>query len=310
MSGSILLPITGSQESLYAAELAFTLSRLTGVLVDAQHVVNAHGALEFVGIERPGMIGSGPYLAAYEAVCPSLREIADEVSDSYCARADGHGVKGQMFVDEGEPVEEVCKRLVDHDLVIMGHRQRSEPSLPGSQTVRLSLAEVLAHYVSVPLLIVQEPVTRVSELALFSSMDHINLAWIRNCIKSAESIGASVSLTFFASGKHEEDLLHFVRDLKAALPESNGLGIRLITRLGGNLYPAQISAHHLRGRSSAGSVLVVIPTINKGKLRVTGMGEPPSAMLRRLGFGAVVLWPEEFDGQLFSCDGTSLAAVS
>lgn len=310
MSGSILLPITGSQESLYAIELAFVLAKQTGLPVDAQHVVNVRGALEFVGMERPGIIGSGPYLGAYKSVCDSLREIAEKLSDSFCARADGRGIVGEMFVDEGEPVEEICKRLHNHDLVIMGHRQRSALALPVCQTVRLSLAEVLAHYLSVPLLIVQKPVNKISELAIFSAMDHINLAWIRNCLSSAEAIGASASLTFYSGGEHEEDPLNFVKDLKTSLPESNQLRIRLITRAGDRLYPAQICCHHFRPDSADGSVLAVVPTIDKGQRRITGMGESPSNMLRRLVFDAVLLWPEEFVGQLFGAPESSLATAS
>ncbi len=308
MNGQILLPFTGSQESLYAIEFAWALAKQTKSTVNAQHVVNVHGALEFVGIERPGIVGSGPYLGAYETVCQSLRDIAEKLADSYAARAEGQQVEGEVFVDDGETVGEICKRLSNHDLVVMGHRQRNELALPNCQTVRLSLAELLSHYSSIPLLIIQRPITQISELAVFCSMDHINTQWLRNCLAAAKAIGASCSLTFFASGAHEEEPMNFVRDLKQALPESKDIRIRLVTRMG-ECAP-QICEHHLRGESTDGTVLAVIPTMDSGDQRITGIGESPSNMLRRLDFDAVLFWPEESTNPLFCSKPTSLAAVS
>lgn len=308
MNGSILLPITGSQESLYAIELAWALARQTNSTVNAQHVVNVGGALEFVGMERPGIIGSGPYLGAFEMICDSLREIGEKLADSYAARAEGQRIAGEVFIDEGETVEAICKRLPMHDLIVMGHRQRAELAFPDCQSVRLSLAEVLAHYASIPLLVVQRPMVQVSELAIFSSMDHVNLVWIRNCLAAARSLGASCSLTFFAGGQHEEEPMNFVRDLKQALPEAKDLRIRLVEQMEGR--SAEIRPHHLRGRADEGDVLAVVPTMASGDRRITGVGESPSHMLRRLDFDAVLLWPEESTKPLFGSESASLATAS
>ncbi len=308
MIGPILLPITGSQESLYALEFAWALAHQTNSIVNAQHVVNVGGALEFVGMERPGIIGSGPYVAAYEVICDSLREIGEKLADSYAARAEGQRINGEVYIDEGETVDAICKRLPMHDLVVMGHRQRKELALPDCHSVRLSLAEVLAHYSSIPLLVVQRPITQISELAMFCSMDHVNIAWIRNCLAAAASIGACCSLTFFASGAHEEDPMNFVRDLKQALPESNGLRIRLVEKMVGRA--AEICQHHLLGLSKAGTVLPVVPTMDSGDRRITGVGESPSHMLRRLAFDAVLLWPEESTRPLFGSEPASLLTAS
>lgn len=62
-----ILPFTGSQESLYASQCAWILAEQTNSVVDAQHVIDTRGALEFLGLEKNGLVGSAPYLAGYEA---------------------------------------------------------------------------------------------------------------------------------------------------------------------------------------------------------------------------------------------------
>lgn len=296
MSGPILLPFTGSQESLYASQLAWALAEQTNSIVDAQHVIDIRGALEFVGLEKPGLVGSGPYLASYETVCQALREIAEKLEDAYDARVTKE-IHGKVFLDEGEPIEEICRRLQQHDLAIIGHRQRRLFSWPECQTIKLSLAEMLVHYALAPILIVQKPVVRFSEIAVFLSMDHVNVRFIRNCMSFAGAIGAKPSLTFLASGQHEAHPLDFVRDLKCANPELETLPVRLLARTDA---PAQISPHHLRGTLDQENVLCVLSTIDKGAHRITSSGECPSALLRRLAFDALLLWPEECDRPLFA----------
>lgn len=293
MGGSILLPLAGSQESMYALEFALTLAQKTGSKINAQHVVDTRGAFELVGMERPGIVGSGLYLDAYEAVCQSLRNIADKLSDSYEARTACRGIEGELFIDEGEPVEEIFRRQSEHDLIIMGHRQRSAFALPERQTVRLSLAEILAQNSSIPLLIVQQPIEQISEMMMFVSTGHINSQWIRNCLAACNLIGAECGLTALASGEHEADPLGFMRNLRQAVPELEESRIRLITREGGREHPAELCAHHLRGQRANGSFLAVIPTTDRGENRIATFGEPPNFMLRRLTFDAVLIWPEE-----------------
>lgn len=304
MGGAILLPFTGSQESLYASQCAWTLAEQTNSVVDAQHVIDTRGALEFVGLEKPGLVGSGPYLAGYEAICQSLREIGDKLEDAYSARVT-RKIHGKVFLDEGEPIEEICKRLQQHDLAVIGHRQRRLSSWPDCQTVKLSLAEILAHHALAPVLIVQKSVESFSEVAIFSSMDHVNSRFINNSVSLAESLGAKPTLTFLASGGNEECSLDFARDLKAANPGLERVPVRLLTRSDAQ---AQLSVHHLRGMLGEANVLCVISTIDKGAHRITSSGESPCSLLRRLAFVALLIWPEECDAPLFAremCSSTS-----
>lgn len=307
MSGSILLPITGSQASFYAMDLAWTLAENTRAQVNAQHVIDIRGALEFIGLENPGLIGSGPYLAAYEKICAAMRDVSTKLQEAYAARLNGQTRGGKMFVDEGDPAEEICSRSLKHDLVIMGHRRRERTVFADGQTVKLSLAEKLVQYARIPVLIVQKPVTEFGELAMFCAMDHVNTRWIGNCLQLARLIGATPSLTFLAGGQHEARAACFVEDLKAAHPELSDIYINFVSRADGK--PVCLQPNHLQGLSGSKNVLAVVPTIDAGERRITSWDECPNALVRRLQPDAVLFWPEESIKPLLAADKKAVEVV-
>ncbi|MFN8657369.1 MAG: universal stress protein [Candidatus Obscuribacterales bacterium] len=299
MNGSILLPFSGSRESMFAMDLAWTLAERLEMSVDAQHVVNIRGALDVLGVTTPGIIGSGPYVGAFESLCSELRNIATKLEDSYKARKAGRGVSGEWFVDEGEPVDIIVNRSTQHDLLVMGHHQHEQPEqqLLRHQAVRLSLSEILSQTSHAPLLVVQNQFTSISELALILAVDHVNSKWIGNCMQLASALQVNCSLTFLAAGLHEEPPTDFVRDLKDANPALVDLKMRIVTREGHQ--PAALATHHLRGLLGEPGCLPVIATIDNEERRITSFGESPSDMLRRLAFDALLIWPEESRYPLF-----------
>lgn len=288
-SSSILLPLTGSQESLYAAELAWDLAKKTGAKVTAQHVIDTRGSLEFISPEKPGLIGSGLYVAAYESICQSLEALAIKLENSYNSRAASLGISTDFVVDKGDPAEEICKRANDCNLIIMGHRPRGWASNQGRQFVKPSLAEKLAYKIKVPLLIVQEPIRTMTDFAIFASMDHANTKWIKTCMQSVQAIGASCRLTFLPSKNHAESPADFIANLRQANPELDNADIRVA-----NTY---LEALQDRGRH-----LIVIPTIDAGNQRITGVSQSPSQLIQDYSFGALLLWPEEFRQPLFTLE--------
>lgn len=286
-SSSILLPLTGSQESLYAAELAWVLAKKTGANVTAQHVIDTRGSLEFVSPQKPGLIGSGLYVAAYESICQSLEALAIKLENSYNSRAASLGITTDFIVDKGDPAEEICKRASNYNLIVMGHHPRSYTSKQDLQIVKPSLAEKLAYKITVPVLIVQEPIRTMSEFVIFCSMDHVNAKWIKSCMQSVQAMGASCRLTFFPSGTHEESPANFIANLKEANPELEHADIRVT-----NTYEEALQ--------DRGMHLIVIPTIDVDDYRITGVNQSPSELIQEYSFGAMLLWPEEFTQTLFN----------
>ncbi|CAN5522089.1 hypothetical protein BH11CYA1_BH11CYA1_03400 [soil metagenome] len=293
-SGSILLPINGSPESLFASEFVWSLASDTQLKVTAQHTIDIFGTLQFLGQEKAGLIGSGPYVAAYQSICESLRGIGRKLEDSYTARATSRKLESTFVCTEGDPVEEICKLTASHDLLVVGYRKRAAVDYPACQGIKLSRAERLAHLSAIPILFVQKPISEVTEFAIFVSMDHINVNWLKNCMHSAMAIGANYTVTILASGIHEEPAESFVHDLIAADGEIEAENIKIVsTTTDGLLNFGQVKGSVDHGR------IIVLPTIDAGDHRITSTGECPTALLRRVAFESILLWPEEFAKPLF-----------
>ncbi|CAN5121228.1 hypothetical protein BH11CYA1_BH11CYA1_50770 [soil metagenome] len=274
--GSFLLPINGSPESLFASEFVWSLANSSQSKVTAQHTIDLKGTLQFLGQEKAGLIGSGPYVAAYEGICESLRGIGSKLEESYTARAASYQVQSTFVGGEGDPVEEVCKLAPAHDLLVLGYRKRTVVDYPACQGIKLSRAELLAHLSPIPILFVQKPIEAITEFAIYISMNHINVNWLKNCMHSALAIGANYSVTIFASGEHEEPAASFVRDLIAADDEIEAKNIRVIPAADSSLLAfGQVKRDIDHGR------VIVVPTIDLGEQRITSTGECPTAFFAK-----------------------------
>ncbi|MFA7335601.1 MAG: universal stress protein [Candidatus Obscuribacterales bacterium] len=306
--GSFLLPINGSPESLFASEFVWSLASNSQSKVTAQHTIDIFGTLQFLGQEKAGLIGSGPYVAAYESICQSLRAIASKLEDSYSARASSHQVESTFICAEGDPVEEVCKLAPAHDLLVVGYRKRASVDYPACQGMKLSRAERLAHLSPIPVLFVQKPIQAVTEFAIFVSMEHVNVNWLKNCMHSALAIGAKYSVTILASGVHEEPAASFVRDLIAADDEIEEECIKIVSL---NESGVLQNFGQLGSQSKDGvdhGRVIVLPTIDSGEHRITSTGECPTTLMRRVAFETILLWPEEFTRPLFKGETVLLKA--
>lgn len=121
---------------------------------------------------------------------------------------------------------------------------------------------------------------------------------------SALAVGANYSVTILASGVHEESAASFVRDLIAADDEIEEECIKVVSLAdnAGLLNFGQMKDSVDHGR------IIVLPTIDSGEHRITSTGECPTALLRRVAFESILLWPEEFAKPLFRGETVLLKA--
>lgn len=281
---SILLPVTGTRESLHAAELAWYLARQTNCSVLAQHVIDITSTLEFIGVTKPGLIGSGPYVAAYESICRTLRDVANKLDDSYTARVSGLGIDSTFVIDEGDPAREILQRAEDCSLIVIGHSAltRSRQSL---------LVESLLRNSSIPVLVVPGAVHSLSNLAVFCSMDHVNRNWLSRCLSLTRALSTKFELTFLASGKNEERPIDFLHDLSKAYPELDLDRLNIVLPSCSDTCEDRLVTYNTGANS-----LVVVPTINDGTNRITSWEGDVSSLLGRVETSPMIFWPEEFSG--------------
>ncbi len=117
---SYLLVLNGSAEAQAAAGFAWGLADKTGAQVIAQQVIDVPAIWHFLNFKLPGLVGSGVYFEAEKKIAEALRSMADTVFLSYQTQAEGHGIKIEGCIDEGDTIAEICRRAEEHDLVIVG----------------------------------------------------------------------------------------------------------------------------------------------------------------------------------------------
>ncbi|MBX9880188.1 MAG: hypothetical protein K2Y22_17145 [Candidatus Obscuribacterales bacterium] len=166
---STLLILDGSAECLQAAELLWKVGVSQDIGVDAQFVVDSPGIWEFLSFDVPGLIGSGPYLKVHEAVRQELLSLGDTLAEMYSVHSGSLAIKGDVFIDEGNPVREICSRARSYSLTAIGNKSSgiTSPAQDRRAVPRRSLAEKLAHYIESPLLIIQNACTPWQSLDVY-----------------------------------------------------------------------------------------------------------------------------------------------
>ncbi len=294
---SILLALSGSQQSRFATEVCWSLARQLGATITAHHVVDSHSAWEFLGHEKPGFLQPASYLEAYQILLSNLFELGEGLAEAYSEEARELGVDNVCIIDEGNPITEICRRAANHKIVVIGHKH-IKTGQQRSQFQRLSVAEALAHDCPRPLLVVQNECKGWSSLAIMISMDHINEIFINSCLDMAAALNLPPVLLCLRSGVHEESPGDFVSDIRESNKRLKDVPIALI--------PAQkqitldmefwYSAENLKLDDNAlmKNPLIVMPTRLIAGERLTVVDSSPSLFVRYLSLPSIMLWPEEY----------------
>ncbi len=298
---SILLALSGSEQSRNAAEVAWHLAKAIDASVTAEHVIDSRTVWELLRNDVPGFIGSGSYLAVYESVIRSLTSLSNKLAMAYEAQAAGHGCASECLIEDGNPVSVLSKASEDHDLVVIGHqpsRIRSAETQHCHYT-RYSIAEGVVHESTTPVLVVQSRPYPFKNVTILSEIDHVNLNYIRACLRLAQLLKLPAKLEFWGCGVREESTEDFTKNILESLPEAKGMEIDVQTFHGAAVNDRRELFHT---EPLYGSVemdansLTILPTRGVARQRVTVLGTSPDNFVRSLTLPAILFWPEEFVG--------------
>jgi len=282
----LLLAFDGSAQSLNAAELCWDLAANHPIAITAQHVVNTVGVWQLLDFQLPGLTGSGPYLAAREAIIHELRKIGETLLSIYQTKATGKGLAENFVLDEGDALSEILRRSNDADLVVIGHHPFSpqsdstssmERSTMPRSIIHSSLAESLARVIDKPLLIVQGPITPWQRVELILHGDLGVDISIRSTSALADFL--SLPLAINAYVKQDEtytDLPNLSKQLKETEKNYPDLEVHL-TRA--KLWPLDGNDHLAQVPFQEGS-LVIVPTLLSQGERWSIFGTAPELFVR------------------------------
>jgi len=297
---SILLALSGSEQSYEAAQLAWKLATAADATVTAQHVVETKSAWSLLGNDKPGLVGSGLYIAAYETLCGSLKDIATKLAEKYEHMDGADRLRSTCIVDEGDPVHEICSRAKEHDLVVVGHAPTVTKVAGFKKFCKASVAEGLSNYCSKPLLVVQKRPEPWKSLKILVSIEHLNLEYILSCLCSAQRLNLKPQLVCLATGVHEEKPQNIIRDLRKAHKELADVEIEVAlfgdfaAQEGSSLWSHQPIRVELDAYSDS---LVVVPTREIGGKRITIFGSSPEMFIEYLTLPTILFFPEEVPAQ-------------
>ncbi|MDR3615848.1 MAG: universal stress protein [Candidatus Obscuribacterales bacterium] len=149
-----LLALDGSRESLSATNIALSLSEYEHAKLTAISVIDTKSIWALLECGAPGLIGSGPYVNAFEQIKASLRSISEALLSSFETRAQASQTAPECTIVEGDPVHEIFERSSNYNLIITGRRHNLHGHSKNGSYYRSSLTKRLAAVCACPLLIV------------------------------------------------------------------------------------------------------------------------------------------------------------
>src|SRR5262249_1865524 len=194
------------------------LAEQSGAVVDALHVVDTKSAWKLLNFDRPGLMGSGVHVDAYKSIKNVLQSLASVLADTYTSRAGGRAVRGEVFVEEGDPAEVIASRGAGYDLVIAGRRPSALRSDDEQSSNRSSICERLASTCKVPVLVVQEKTELWRYASLMMSVDHIDRQFLKKATVQFRYFGMWPEIVCLFAGMPENATQTFVQDLKESEP--------------------------------------------------------------------------------------------
>jgi nucleotide-binding universal stress UspA family protein len=292
---SILLPITGSEESRFAAELCWNIAEKTEGKVLIQHVVDSETIWELLRNDSGGILGSHAYASAYEAISKQLHSLAAELTEACAARGKARKIETKCVVDQGNPIEEICDRAAEHDLVIVGHRlhKRLTEQNHNSPYLKYAIAEGLMHNCPRPLLVVQHKYAEPGTMKVIVTLDQASMGFIAACLRLAALLGMRPELLCIANDTHGKDLpqtfMKAIHELAQAPVHIHMVGELLM----GDTITFLDATGGMELALDPSTNLLVIPTSGISTARRTIIGVPPAFFLQNHTLANVLFWPEE-----------------
>ncbi len=296
---SILVAVSGSEQSRNAAETAWLMAKKLNASVTAEHVIDSRMFWEMLRSDSAGFVGSGPYVQLYEQLIEGLKTLAEKLRVKYIALAEGNGVKSTFVVKEANLIETIANDASKFDLLAVGHVSCDKRMTQRihSHYVSGSIAEGIAQLATVPLLVVQERPRAWEAMSIVSEVDHVNVTYIRSCLKLALLLGLKPSLEFWGTGTREESPEAFKKNLLKEIPDAKGIDID-IEYFDGKAAAERKEFFHRKDTSQADKLpaetIFVLPTRGVGPYRITAFGKNVAESIRSLTLPCIMLWPEEY----------------
>lgn len=181
---SILLSVEGTPISKLAADVAIALAGNFRASIIAQFVIDPHRVFEFEGFcdcgcGGRGLCGSGVFIEAAQTIISALTELGESLLMTFAALAEGGSIEVEEHVDVGNKAQEIARRALEADLVILGESDDA-----------FTLVKSLGATLSCPILIIQSANT---VLLVEPAVEEANPAIRAEVIKQLKGMGFRIT---------------------------------------------------------------------------------------------------------------------
>lgn len=293
MAKSFLLALDGSQEALFAADVAAALAKSKGAKLTAQTVVDSQSLWEIVGQDLPGIIGSGPYMAAFQAIEATLWSVAETLMHAFECRIANSAIEAICEIDEGNIIDLILGRATSHDLVIMGHKSKfRQRNIHQRRYINTSLCQRVADLCPVPLLVVQNSVQLWSRSVLLVSAETYSPETIKAFVQLATLVGSKAEIVCTGRSKTIDSLIATVRH-ELSLDPIVDLAADKVTFsvVGRRLY--ELETFFSVSGAGEKDTLIVLTTCDTEQGRKVCTGESLDYVIRDVAAGCTLLLPPQ-----------------
>lgn len=278
-SSSYLLLLDGSVESLCAAQMCRQLADSTGARVTALSIIDKGAILNLVRPGRPGLIGSGPQIAARDQIEKEMSDLFETVHHAYKAKFPSLiRDENSTAIVEGDPIDVVRTFYDSHDLIIMGRRTPTAPLQNG-----FSLSEMVAADGVRPVLIALREMDRCAQLRLVAGSQVPDLACIGDVLNLATSAHLSTQFSYFGPSQEFDAWSYMLADsIPASATSVHFTDVQ---------HPLQL----WKNQMSVGTDSLTVFFTKKNPVGRSSIGDADiTSLLLDLRVPAALLWPVEF----------------
>ena len=279
---SILLGPDGSEASARAGQFALWLAARANARIEAIHIIDSTLIDQLVQYNRPGIIGSGPFLAARETITEAMQKVGEALTEKFQALADGNAIEASTAVCLGNPSEVLLKLSSQHAFVVTGSTFRSG-NKPGS------LALNLADRIKTPYIVVSPEWQIPTRLSWLTTEQNNYDSYLQYGMLLADTFGAEFDLEVAAQNLNKPQLLSLRDRAVALVPAQNEASVKVVN-IEGNILTADEENRSLTIRSTS-STMTVLPVRSDGADNRTILGCAPSMVLNHIEGGAAIFYP-------------------
>lgn len=275
---SILLGLDGSEASARAGQFALWLAAKVNARIDVCHVIDAGLVNQLVDYQRPGLIGSGPYIRARETITNAMYEVAEALMEKFRAIGEGNAIQIEGSISLGDPGQVMLSRAKDHVFVITGNSTGIHKTG--------TLTNFLADHLETPYIVVSPEWQIPSRLAWLTTEEDNYDSYLQYGMLLADTFGANFDLEVAAQNLNKLQMINLRERTLSLIPAHNQTHLRLI-----NLEGSEAGEDTPLFIRSNTTTMTVLPVKCAAGYNRTILNQTPSAVLEHIQTGATVFYP-------------------